>query len=395
MEPQCDRRRDRRRLRSSSPRRLFPACQPPLPSPPPARTSAPRPAPPRSHRHGSARGPQNRHRGARPGGRATGAAAETERKGRGAPGRTLLCAPVCRITFRSSTLPTGTRDILWPPTAGTPGPGPLTGAAPRDCPAAARRKWCPRNASSRQRTAGPSRGQHGPGALRGWLRGRLRGCLRGRLRGCLRQRPAPPPSGQGGSAGAEQGCRRGRNARSVGRTGGAEGPHCAHLPLAVAKQRRRRRQPWRGPQWPRPRSSGRCWTRWPRAIPRPTAGSCGSSAPRPSGSAPRRSLACACGPGPRWVRGQEGASPPAAGLALGTGGGCGAGEGRRGLGRAQPRLGLLQDVVGGALFINICGWKRVPAPKAPTDPTPVRVGRLEEVSGEGGRASKCCSSAPG
>ncbi|XP_064029109.1 PIH1 domain-containing protein 2 [Pogoniulus pusillus] len=46
--------------------------------------------------------------------------------------------------------------------------------------------------------------------------------------------------------------------------------------------------------------------------------------------------------------------------------------------RARPA-----DVVGGALFINICGWKRVPAPKAPSGPTPVRVGRLEEVSGEG------------
>ncbi|NXN12094.1 PIHD2 protein, partial [Indicator maculatus] len=48
-----------------------------------------------------------------------------------------------------------------------------------------------------------------------------------------------------------------------------------------------------------------------------------------------------------------------------------------------PRLGLLQDVGGGPLFINICSWKRVPAPKAPTDPTPVSVGRLEEGSGEG------------
>ncbi|NXF85296.1 PIHD2 protein, partial [Eubucco bourcierii] len=54
-----------------------------------------------------------------------------------------------------------------------------------------------------------------------------------------------------------------------------------------------------------------------------------------------------------------------------------------GTGGAQPRLGLLQDVVGGPLFINICSWKRVPAPKAPTEPTPVSVGRLEEVSGEG------------
>ncbi|KAM6043465.1 PIH1 domain-containing protein 2 isoform 1-T1 [Chlamydotis macqueenii] len=76
-------------------------------------------------------------------------------------------------------------------------------------------------------------------------------------------------------------------------------------------------------------------------IPRPTTGSCGSSAPRPSGSAARRSLTCACGPVPRW------------------------------------------GVVGKPLFINICSWKRVPAPKVPTDPTPVSAGPLEEVPGEG------------
>ncbi|KFZ49317.1 PIH1 domain-containing protein 2, partial [Podiceps cristatus] len=35
------------------------------------------------------------------------------------------------------------------------------------------------------------------------------------------------------------------------------------------------------------------------------------------------------------------------------------------------------------LFINVCSWKRVPAPKGPTDPTPVSAGPLEEVSGEG------------
>ncbi|NXP82674.1 PIHD2 protein, partial [Ramphastos sulfuratus] len=40
-------------------------------------------------------------------------------------------------------------------------------------------------------------------------------------------------------------------------------------------------------------------------------------------------------------------------------------------------------VGGGPLFINICSWKRVPAPKAPTEPTPVSVGRLEEVSAVG------------
>ncbi|NWY49221.1 PIHD2 protein, partial [Chionis minor] len=48
-----------------------------------------------------------------------------------------------------------------------------------------------------------------------------------------------------------------------------------------------------------------------------------------------------------------------------------------------PRLGLLQGVGGAPLFINVCGWKRVPAPKAPTDPTPVGAGPLEEASGEG------------
>ncbi|NXV89759.1 PIHD2 protein, partial [Calonectris borealis] len=50
---------------------------------------------------------------------------------------------------------------------------------------------------------------------------------------------------------------------------------------------------------------------------------------------------------------------------------------------AKPRLGPLQGVVGGPLFINVCSWKKVPAPKAPTDPTPVSAGPLEEVSGEG------------
>lgn len=29
------------------------------------------------------------------------------------PGLTLLCAPVWRMTLRSSTFPTGTRDMLW------------------------------------------------------------------------------------------------------------------------------------------------------------------------------------------------------------------------------------------------------------------------------------------
>ncbi|NXI90645.1 PIHD2 protein, partial [Psophia crepitans] len=51
--------------------------------------------------------------------------------------------------------------------------------------------------------------------------------------------------------------------------------------------------------------------------------------------------------------------------------------------RAQPRRGVLQGVAGGPLFINVCSWKRVPAPKAPTDPTPVSAGPLEEVSDGG------------
>ncbi|XP_074972459.1 PIH1 domain-containing protein 2 isoform X5 [Phalacrocorax aristotelis] len=47
--------------------------------------------------------------------------------------------------------------------------------------------------------------------------------------------------------------------------------------------------------------------------------------------------------------------------------------------RARPA-----GAVGGPLFVNVCGWKRVPAPAAPTDPTPVSAGPLEEVPGEGG-----------
>ncbi|NXW94686.1 PIHD2 protein, partial [Alopecoenas beccarii] len=58
--------------------------------------------------------------------------------------------------------------------------------------------------------------------------------------------------------------------------------------------------------------------------------------------------------------------------------------------RARPAVGARRLGLGplpgrweGPLFINICSWKRVPAPKAPTDPTPVSVGLLQEVSGEG------------
>ncbi|NXG58640.1 PIHD2 protein, partial [Hemiprocne comata] len=45
--------------------------------------------------------------------------------------------------------------------------------------------------------------------------------------------------------------------------------------------------------------------------------------------------------------------------------------------------GVLQGVVGRSLFINICSWKRVPAPQTPSDPTPVSAGPLEEVSDGG------------
>ncbi|XP_064896318.1 PIH1 domain-containing protein 2 isoform X1 [Columba livia] len=52
----------------------------------------------------------------------------------------------------------------------------------------------------------------------------------------------------------------------------------------------------------------------------------------------------------------------------------------------EPHLCLRARPAGaarGPLFINICSWKRVPAPQTPTDPTPVSAGPLEEVSGEG------------
>ncbi|KAM6044658.1 PIH1 domain-containing protein 2 isoform 2-T2 [Theristicus caerulescens] len=46
--------------------------------------------------------------------------------------------------------------------------------------------------------------------------------------------------------------------------------------------------------------------------------------------------------------------------------------------RARPA-----GAVGRPLFINVCSWKRVPAPEAPADPIPVSAGPLDEVSGEG------------
>ncbi|XP_064326952.1 PIH1 domain-containing protein 2 isoform X1 [Phalacrocorax carbo] len=73
------------------------------------------------------------------------------------------------------------------------------------------------------------------------------------------------------------------------------------------------------------------------------------------------------------------------GSRTGAGAGTRATGGPEGPGRAgrSARLGLLQGAVGGPLFVNVCGWKRVPAPAAPTDPTPVSAGPLEEVPGEG------------
>ncbi|NXX73699.1 PIHD2 protein, partial [Urocolius indicus] len=55
--------------------------------------------------------------------------------------------------------------------------------------------------------------------------------------------------------------------------------------------------------------------------------------------------------------------------------------------RARPAVGAqglgLGSPPGGPLFINVCSWKRVPAPKTLADPTPVSAGPLEVVSGEG------------
>lgn len=253
--------------------------------------------------------------------RAQGRARRKSRHGEGgqgaAAGRTLLCAPVCRMTFRSSTFPTGTRDILSPYTAPrTPAlpapPGPsrpgAVGRKGRRKPGllwAAGRKRSPPAASSRQQTPGR-------GAAAGTEPRRPRGeTARQRLweqAGSVRLRRGAGGRGAGVVAGPER-----AGAGGGGGVGGGrrEDPQSAALPVAVA---RRRRRSWRARRWRGPRSSGRCWTRWRRTSPGRTAGSCGSSAPRPSGSAPRRSLTCACGPVPRWVRGVWGSgSRPSAG----------------------------------------------------------------------------------
>ncbi|NXS54347.1 PIHD2 protein, partial [Brachypteracias leptosomus] len=73
------------------------------------------------------------------------------------------------------------------------------------------------------------------------------------------------------------------------------------------------------------------------------------------------------------------ARPEVGARGFGYEGGPGDGE----AGGAQPRLGLLQGAVEVPLFINICSWKRIPAPQAPSEPTPVSAGPLEEGSGEG------------
>ncbi|XP_019402665.1 PREDICTED: PIH1 domain-containing protein 2 [Crocodylus porosus] len=53
--------------------------------------------------------------------------------------------------------------------------------------------------------------------------------------------------------------------------------------------------------------------------------------------------------------------------------------------RGSPCGGLhpsLQDSSEKPLFVNVCGWKRVPAPRSPGHPVPVCAGRVQEVSGE-------------
>ncbi|NWU95005.1 PIHD2 protein, partial [Upupa epops] len=49
---------------------------------------------------------------------------------------------------------------------------------------------------------------------------------------------------------------------------------------------------------------------------------------------------------------------------------------------AGARFGLSQGAAGAPIFINVCGWRRVPAPQSPAGPTPVLAGPLEEVRGE-------------
>ncbi|XP_068773147.1 PIH1 domain-containing protein 2 isoform X2 [Struthio camelus] len=58
-------------------------------------------------------------------------------------------------------------------------------------------------------------------------------------------------------------------------------------------------------------------------------------------------------------------------------------EARRLCAPPQPRLCLRARPAGAAgrpLFVNVCGWSRVPAPRAPADPVPVSAGALQEVA---------------
>ncbi|NXL04715.1 PIHD2 protein, partial [Mesembrinibis cayennensis] len=57
--------------------------------------------------------------------------------------------------------------------------------------------------------------------------------------------------------------------------------------------------------------------------------------------------------------------------------------GARGSGLGLPLRCRERGAVGRPLFINVCSWKRVPAPEAPADPIPVSAGPLDEVSGGG------------
>ncbi|KAM4627589.1 PIH1 domain-containing protein 2 [Polymixia lowei] len=53
----------------------------------------------------------------------------------------------------------------------------------------------------------------------------------------------------------------------------------------------------------------------------------------------------------------------------------------------QPDSCLRTEILGpkeGLLFINICGWKRVPAPQDPSKPIPMCGGKLETDIGDGG-----------
>ncbi|XP_067166165.1 PIH1 domain-containing protein 2 [Apteryx mantelli] len=58
-------------------------------------------------------------------------------------------------------------------------------------------------------------------------------------------------------------------------------------------------------------------------------------------------------------------------------------EARRFCAPPQPRLCLRARAAGAAarpLFVNVCGWSRIPAPRAPADPVPVSAGALQEVA---------------